>query len=356
MDRKRMEKRQICLENLFLDMIGIDPLWPQQNLTEPKSKLVQKHSIQIQTCFICVRRTSQGALRSCCEWRPQNFWSRASFESVECWNWMNVADTLAFVLWEVRQRLPKRRLVFTGWDDWVHSHTLVVEDLSGVVKSLHVVGKQSWPLQFFWFDLTILCKKISQCFVQECPREATWSEQRQLEQELQEALEFRTFHDTCTSVNLCRVVHRSAFRWNIPPTESSSVEQLSRARLTLVSQVERCLSAVTSTLAQHSAARRQQQAASCQILSHSVFSEAKLFVLDDRSLMLMHACGLFGNAWIVRSPRVYGVYGGWAVLGGETSQPEKHLVSSFAGLQQSVDLELRPLMPYDLSAWQVWAR
>ena len=69
--------------------------------------------------------------------------------------------------------------------------------------------------------------------------------------------------------------------------------------------------------------------------------------------MLMHACGLFGNAWIVRSPRVYGVYGGWAVLGGEASQPEKHLVSSFAGLQQSVDLELRPLMPYDLSAWQV---
>lgn len=50
--------------------------------------------------------------------------------------------------------------------------------------------------------------------------------------------------------------------WNIPLTDSLSVEQLSRARLTLVSQVERCLSAVTSTLAQHSAARRQQQAAS----------------------------------------------------------------------------------------------
>jgi len=58
----------------------------------------------------------------------------------------------------------------------------------------------------------LLRMKAEVAQTQESPREATWSEQRQLEQELQE--------------------------------------------------VERCLSAVTSTLAQHSAARRQQQAAS----------------------------------------------------------------------------------------------
>lgn len=37
--------------------------------------------------------------------------------------------------------------------------------------------------------------------------------------------------------------------------------------------------------------------------------------------MLMHACGLFGNAWIVWSPRVPSAFtdgvGWWAVFGGD---------------------------------------
>eukprot|EP00434_Breviolum_minutum_P029791 symbB.v1.2.026340.t1/scaffold2624.1/size74584/2 len=91
----------------------------------------------------------------------------------------------------------------------------------------------------------LLRMKAEVAQTQESPREATWSEQRQLEQELQE--------------------------------------------------VERCLSAVTSTLAQHSAARRQQQSD----------ADARLRTVWQR----------------------------------------------LDRLQQSVDLELRPLMP-DPSTWR----
>lgn len=86
---------------------------------------------------------------------------------------------------------------------------------------------------------------------------------------------------------------------------------------------------------------------------HSVFLEAKLFVhrrsqsdADARLRTVWQRLDRVVSQGLLRLQMLGCV---WSM---STSQPEKQLVSSFAGLQQSVDLELRPLMPYDLSTWQ----